>query len=147
MEPVVEIVPAAERVRQSLEPSPLWAAALAGGTVRPPALRVRPLDLRIPPYYLVDIVRGRVVTARFAIDDDGVLLEAEAVREPGMQLSPWITPAPAETNRPAPLVWKPCDQSATRLRPFFEVERQGRVAFVGVDGTTYTELTVAMGRG
>lgn len=147
MEPVAEIVLAAERARQTLETSKVWATALAGSAVRPAALNVRPLVARIAPYYLVEIGRDIAITARFALDHGGVLLEAEGIQEAGTQLVAWIIPPPTESNEAAPLVWQPCEQSSTRLRPFFQVQRKAGVAFVRVDGATYTQLTVPIGRG
>jgi hypothetical protein len=147
MEPLAEIVPAAERVRRSLESSKVWAAALSGGTVRSPALKVMPLSRRITSYYLVEIIRGPAVTARFALAHDGALLEAEGVSESGARLSAWIAAPKNALNEDAPLVWKPCEQSTTRLRPFFQVQRSAGAAFVRVDGAAYTDLTVPIGRG
>jgi len=95
----------------------------------------------------VEIVRDTEVTARFALDDDGMLLEAEGIKETGTRLSPWIVAPVTESGEAAPLVWKPCDQSASRLQPFFEVHRHADVVFVRVDGVTFTQLTVAIGRG
>jgi hypothetical protein len=147
MEPAVEIALAAERIRQSLESSVMWAPALAGCTVRPSAHSVRSLNPRITPYYLVEIGSNIGVTARFALNHGGVLLEAEGISASGARLSAWIAAPTNQLNEAAPLVWQPCEQSSTRLRPFFQVQRKEGVAFVRIDGATYTYLTIPVGRG
>lgn len=147
MEPAAEVLRAAERVRQSLESSTVWAPALTGARVRPAAARVLPLRERDIPYFLVDIVRNESVTARFVLDDSGTLLEAECAARADGVLPLWATPPSAERGSPPEasqirLIWKPCDQSTSRLRPFWEVTGTTGVRYVRVDGASFDRLTI-----
>ncbi len=151
MEPAENLLIAAERVRLSLEASPVWAAALAGSVVRPPANPVFPLHGRGLPYYVVDIARGDTLTARFVLDSSGTLLEAEAIERAEGSLLPWVTPARPQGHDHAPtdgprLVLQPSDQSTTRLRPFWEEPGKTGARYLRVDGVAFDRLTIT-GRG
>jgi hypothetical protein len=148
MEPAAFAATAAEHVRQSLAGSSVWEAALTGAVVRMPPAAVGSLLAHEPPYYLVEMVRGGAVTARFVVDAAGTLLEAEGVRSSGAQLRPFVDPPrPRTANRSPQLVWKACDQSTTRLRPFWHVADTGPLQYVRVDGETFNDLTTIAGVG
>lgn len=151
MEPGAEVLLAAERIRQSLERSEVWAPALARSGVNPSVALVLPLLEHDISYYLVEITRANLVTARFVLDTAGTLLEAEGDARPVGALVPWVRPPRRAPGGPGDaarvrLVWKPCDQSKSRLRPFWEVAANGVVHYVRVDGTTFNQLTIT-GRG
>lgn len=151
MEPGAEVLLAAERIRRSLEQSEVWAPALARSGVHPSATLVLPLLEHDHPYYVVEITRATLVTARFVLDPAGTLLEAEGDARPVGALVPWVRPpgrAPSGSGDAdqVRLVWQPCDQSKSRLRPFWEVTAKAAVRYVRVDGATFDQLTIT-GRG
>ena len=134
-----DIVTVVESHRRSLAESTVWRPALDGATVRADGLSVlSDLDAD-SPYYLVEVGRGTSTTARFAIAPNGALLEAEGVRTQDKVLEPLV---PQPSGVPVRLVWRPCDQSTSRLRPFWELTENDKKRYIRVDGETFDDLTI-----
>src|SRR5687768_17745051 len=61
--------------------------------MRSPSASIEPLRAEDTPYFLFEFTKDVLITARFAIAADGVLLEAEGVRQATAALRPFIDPA------------------------------------------------------
>ena len=156
-------------VLNELQRSETWRAALDKASVASSPLLVRSLAPEVearpgmPPrlrdYYIVSILRGNGLSARFAQEADTAdLLEAEGVSKAGAVLKPYVDALPVVRSRwplppgvPDPLtaadvVWKPCRQSTSRFLPFWRFQIEGQAVYVRADGVLYTELTTT-GRG
>ena len=165
------ILTRANLVLKELQPSALWNAALetsgVGSTpllvtnIAPPIVQPG-IDkpLRMPDYYVVSILRGGAISARFAHHaETGNLLEAEGVKKAGTELRPYVDPVPivqsqmakwstdAGATAPKPVaVWKPCRESTSRFAPFWRFQFDNQTLYVRADGKVFSELTVT-GRG
>ncbi|HEY7500216.1 MAG TPA: hypothetical protein VH740_16965 [Vicinamibacterales bacterium] len=159
-------------VLKELQGSPAWRGVLekAALTTSLPMLvtSIAPVmdmgskkRLRLPDYYIVSLVHGDAIKARFAHHaETGDLLEAEGARRTGAALRPYVDPNPiarSELLGAAPsaadsaqlagqAVWRPCRESTSRFAPFWRFQFKGRTLYVRADGKTFSELTVT-GRG
>ena len=93
-----------------------------------------------PDYYLVPWETPRGTAGLVLIDaGSGGVLGVTLSPEPGP--SPLLEPIPG-----ARLVWKPCQESTSPSRPFYEVVRGGRAGYVDMSGRELDRLT-PLGRG
>jgi hypothetical protein len=115
-----------------------------------PSASVEPLRTGDADYFLFEFAKSALITARFAIAADGALLEAEGVKQPTAALRSFIDRAAVEwwaSGRSVRQVWRPCDQSTTRLRPLWEVSGDSVRRYIRVDGVLFDRLTTTAGRG
>jgi hypothetical protein len=139
-----------------------WGVALKEARPGTPVL-VRRLDGG-SPYYIVPFERtDGLPTARLLFNGaTGEAGQAWGIRDPGANMPPW--PSSAELLRRLngrelavqgrmmrletarlrvvdTLVWKPCDQSYTKLLPFHELQQGDETLYLRVDGELFPELT------
>jgi hypothetical protein len=162
----------ANLVLKELQASALWKAALetsaVGSTpllvtsIAPPVVQHRnDKPLRMPDYYVVSLLRGSAISARFAHHaETGNLLEAEGVKKAGTELRPYVDPLAIVQSEiakwskdagggaaPKPVaVWRPCRESTSRFVPFWRFQFENQTLYVRADGKVFGELTVT-GRG
>jgi hypothetical protein len=150
MVPTPEVLAAAAHVYASYRESALWAPALTDAQLLTPDLSVEPLLDGGTEYFLFEMRRGAATTARMAIDISGKLLEAEGVKTTTGSLLPFVDAASARwwaLGRTLRVVWRPCIQSTTRLRPFWEVSGPQGTRYLRVDGVVFDKLTIKIGIG
>lgn len=142
---------AAENLQRSYQVSPEWAPALVGATMRSSTAPVELLSAADSHYFIVEFTKSALITARFAIAQNGVLLEAEGVRHATAALRPFIDPASVgwwARGRSFRQVWTPCDQTTTRLRPLWEISAPGDTPrYIRADGVVFDRITIVSGRG
>ena len=144
-------VRAAERGLREIDfdRNPDVAAALAAGHAGIPLLVTR-LDQPDHNYYLVPWQDQRGVAIVIQVDaSTGEMLSATVLPAP----TPRIVMTPDEARRVVEtqlkqrvtgkpkLVWRPSHESASQLRPFYQVAVEGGDVFVGVEGSVYRSLT------
>lgn len=150
MIPSDEARASAHLIRASYQQSPVWAPALTGATMETPDHSVEPLLVGGTEYFIFEVKRGDAITARMAFDSAGKLLEAEAVKTDTASLNPFIAPASVKwwaMHRSVRMVWRPCNQSTSRLRPFWEVAGPQGTRYLRVDGVVFDQLTTKIGIG
>jgi hypothetical protein len=150
LEPTPEVLAAAETTRRSLRDSPVWEPALVDADMRAPVASIEPLRTDDIHYFLFEFKRGLLVTARFVLAPDGALLEAEGIKHPLAALTRFLDDDEVRwwaAGRSLRQVWRPCSQSTTRLRPFWEVSVHGRSRYIRADGVVFDRLTINAGRG
>jgi hypothetical protein len=133
-----------------LHRSPGIAAALAGATAGAPLL-VERLDRPDRAYYLVPWIGGRGVELVVQVDvSSGTMAGATLLPLP----LPRLVIPPEEARRAAlgegtsplaagepRLVWLPCRESASPLRPFYQVLTGAGNVYVGMDAAVHSRLT------
>ena len=150
MELPPEVRTAAEKIQASYQESPVWSPALKGASMQAPSASVEPLRKEDLHYFLFEFTKAALVTARFAIAQDGVLLEAEGVKQDKAALRPFIDRRAVDwwaAGRSVRQVWTPCDQTTTRLRPLWEITAHDVTRYIRVDGVLFDRLTTVSGRG
>lgn len=150
MVPSDQVRMTAVHVLNSYRQSELWAPALTDATLQTPDDSVEPLLGGGTEYFIFELKRADGITARMAFDLAGKLLEAEGVKRANARLQPFLEPVTVKwwaLNRTYRKVWKPCNQSTSRLRPFWEVSDPQGTRYLRVDGVMFDELTVKIGIG
>ena len=130
------------------------ASAMSEGRPKS-ALLVRRLDDPLRSYYLVPWESEEGVGLVARVDaETGELLGAATFSRPAPY--PFITAAQAldlvldefkaGTVGELKLVWKPCRESTSPLRPLYQIPYIDRLLYMDMDGKIYSELT-PLGRG
>jgi hypothetical protein len=119
---------------------PRWTVALTGAQLDPHVAEVHRMD-NGGSYFVVTLKQGARTTARFALNGTGELLEAEGIDQLDTELEAYADPPPGNE-----LAWKPCQQSLSRLEPFWRRPGSTTGPFLRVDGEPFDVLTDA-GRG
>jgi len=154
--PPSRILDRTNAVLNELRVYPTWTASLENATARTTPLLVTSIappprnGAKLPDYFIVEILRGPGVSARFAHNaETGDFLEAEAVQRADAVLREYVDPLkhfPPQIPDPSKitptLVWRPCIQSVTRFLPFWRLQAGGRSWYLRVDGVLFEELTV-----
>lgn len=140
-------VDSAREIAEKLKKSPVWYAALTNAAPDEAALNIQRLDHADESYLIVTFRSGGRLTARFALDGrTRALQEANGIKTSTGQLREYIATTSAEgiarsflrqpdDARPisTTLVWKPCLQSTSPLRPFWKVQFGMSEAYVRID--------------
>jgi hypothetical protein len=155
----LDILAAIESAKQGivgydLENSGEVASAIRDGRPKT-AFLVRRLDDPHRSYYLIPWESEEGVSLVAQVDaETGKLLGVATFSRPTPQ--PFITAEKAleiamkkfqgETTGEPSLVWKPCRQSTSPLRPLYQIPHMDKLVYVDMDGTIHPELT-PLGRG
>ena len=127
-------------------------AQYLANTVPEEPIYVESIDDEFPNYYLVPFVRnGRTWVVADVNAELGTFMGA-SYSENGLAEYPVVSAGEAseivrgEIENVGPLrdiklVWKPCKQSTQPYAPFWAVEVDGKMVYVGQDGQLYEELT------
>lgn len=132
-----------------LNTDPTVGSILMNGRAGRPLL-VERLDKPRSAYFLIPWMIQRKVALLVEVDAlSGELLSASALAEPTSELIMSEDDALEAANRAFPeytfgsprLVWRPCQESTTSTRPFFQIPYQRGVVYVSMDGSVLRELS------
>lgn len=149
--PITQAVRMADDLAASLvseeEPDEGWAEAFAGARASE-AFLVKRLDRENSYFWVVLFTRNGRETARMALAArTGELLEVESIAAGEDQIEKWVSAPSLPDGTPAPLVWKPSNESPTPLLPFYELPSTGAAPrYMRADGEMFDALTRSQGR-